>query len=135
MSEVLLYGSSHLAVRLAVLLENLLTPAAPLPRRSAGSLNATLILSECTYEAEVNLLWTPHNLAFLCALRAQIPTAAQPAETSRGGVVSPDPRCNPVQDDRSDLTRVCIPRERLDGQREDGGDARYSCTALTEPRA
>jgi len=30
--------------------------------------------SKGTYEAEVNLLWTPHNLAALGALRAQIPT-------------------------------------------------------------
>ena len=33
-----------------------------------------LILSGCTYEASVNLLWTPHNLASVGALRAQIPT-------------------------------------------------------------
>ena len=30
-------------------------------------------LSACTYEAQVNLLWTRHNLASLGALRAQIP--------------------------------------------------------------
>ena len=29
----------------------------------------------CTYESEVNLLWTPHNLASVGVLRAQIPQA------------------------------------------------------------
>ena len=36
--------------------------------------SSQLILSECTYEASLNLLWTPHNLACLCPHRAQIPT-------------------------------------------------------------
>jgi hypothetical protein len=55
------------------------------------------ILSECTYEAEVNLLWTPHNPVSVCALRAQIPTPrrrrgeagarAVAPMSSRGGLV------------------------------------------------
>ena len=32
-----------------------------------------VILSERTHEASLNLRWTPHNLASLCALRAQRP--------------------------------------------------------------
>ena len=34
-------------------------------------------LSGCTYEAQVNLLWTPHNLASVGALRAQIPAVTK----------------------------------------------------------
>ena len=34
----------------------------------------------------MNLLWTPHNLAFLGALRAQIPTPGFHAHTDQSGV-------------------------------------------------
>ena len=44
-----------------------------------GLLPSQLILSECTYEAYVNLLWTPPNLASVGTLRAQIPTLSQVA--------------------------------------------------------
>ena len=43
-------------------------------RVSQGYSPRAPILRGCTYEAYVNLLWTPHNLASLGALRAQIPT-------------------------------------------------------------
>ena len=38
-----------------------------------GWTQSDTFLSECTYEALVNLLWMPHNFASLGALRAQIP--------------------------------------------------------------
>ena len=41
--------------------------------------SSQLILSRCTYEASVSPLWTPHNLASVCALTAQIPTAGEGA--------------------------------------------------------
>ena len=44
-----------------------------------GWFSSQLILSECTYEAYVNQLWTPYNRTSVCALRAQIPTGSAPA--------------------------------------------------------
>ena len=46
----------------------------PLEGRSRLEVSSPLILSGCIYEAQGNLLWTPHDLVSLGALSAQIPT-------------------------------------------------------------